>query len=181
MNFVAKTEKDVWQTPGEILGPIQEHMNIDLDPCAGENTNIGDRNYRPPEDNGLELAWNKRFKNNDITVFMNPPFSKKVEFIKKALNEYKSNNVQTVFILTPDSTDVKSWWHNLIAKNCPYTYFPKGRVNYVDPQTQEVQTGVSFGSAISILGPIPNELEQYYMDNGDFVIRKNLYLDMDMD
>lgn len=175
MNFVAKTEKDVWQTPDEIVDPIQEHMNIDLDPCAGKDTDIGDTNFKPPEDNGLENFWNVT---DNAVVFMNPPFSKKVEFIKKALSEYKSNNVQTVFILTPDSTDVKSWWHSLIAKHCPYTYFPKGRINYVDPKTQEQQTGVSFGSAISILGPIPNELEQYYMDNGDFVIRKNLYLDM---
>lgn len=53
---------------------------IDLDPCAGLDTQIGKENYRVEEgSNGLNLDW-KGF------VYCNPPFSQKEQWAEKMIN-----------------------------------------------------------------------------------------------
>lgn len=90
--------KDVWQTPEEITLLLP---HIDLDPCAGDDTNIGDVDWN---ERGLQREW---FGN----VFVNPPFSQKNVWLEYATDQIKRDDVDTIFVLTPDSTDVKSWWH----------------------------------------------------------------------
>jgi hypothetical protein len=69
-------ENDTLQTPSYItdaLGPF------DLDPCAGENTNIATINWWDGRDeNGLVNMW------HDF-VWCNPPFSQKELWIKKMI------------------------------------------------------------------------------------------------
>ena len=69
-------KNDCLRTPEYIhkaLGPF------DMDPCAGENTNIGKVNYALERgEDGLSLEWNG-------FVYCNPPFSKKKEWIAKMI------------------------------------------------------------------------------------------------
>ena len=52
---------------------------IDMDPCAGENTNIGTVNYAlERNEDGLSLEWRG-------LVFCNPPFSEKAKWIDKMI------------------------------------------------------------------------------------------------
>ena len=52
---------------------------IDLDPCAGAETNIGTVNYAlERNEDGLSLEW-------DGFVFCNPPFSEKKPWIEKMI------------------------------------------------------------------------------------------------
>lgn len=171
MWFVAKKRKDTWRTPPGVYEPIDRFHGIDLDPCAGhgaeqlelpdgaspdpelEPTEIGGINIRPPDD-GLSKSWNG-------VVFVNPPFSEKGLWLEKAVKESQKPWVETVYVLTPDSTDVKKWWHKHIAAEASATWFPFGRVNYIDPQTAEQSGGVSFGSAISVFGTAPPKLLDY--------------------
>lgn len=163
MRFVAKSDKDVWQTPPRVLDPIDRYAGIDLDPCAGEDTDIGDRNIRPPR-NGLDASWRG-------TVFVNPPFTQKADWLAKAVREAEQPEVDAVYFLTPDSTDTKSWWHEYIAAEASVTWFPKGRINYIDPETGEQASGVSFGSAVSVFGEVPDNLLWHWEENGDLVVR----------
>jgi phage N-6-adenine-methyltransferase len=164
MQFVQRSKKDVWQTPEEVTEPIADaHGKIDLDPCAGQETQIGNQNIRPPED-GLSETWNG-------VVFMNPPFSTKNEWLEKAVEESTREGVDTIYALTPDSTDTISWWHEYIAENATVTWFPRGRINYIDPDTGEQATGVSFGSAVSVFGNAPAELLMYWSGRGDLAVR----------
>lgn len=164
MAFVDKSKKDIWQTPKWLLEPLQDTIGIDLDPCAGPNTTIGETNLNIENgDNGLNQEW---FGN----VFINPPFSQKNEFIDKAIRE--KDNTDIVVLLTPDSTDVKSWYHNKITEHFKWTWFSKGRVNFYDPVENEVKKGVSFGTALHFMGGMPDALELWLRDNGDLVSRK---------
>jgi len=79
VNFVQKSKKDVWQTPKSLWKPIDEQDNINLDPCAAEDTSIGDVNYTV-EDDGLSQTWFG-------TVWLNPPFSQKDEWLDKVRGE----------------------------------------------------------------------------------------------
>lgn len=165
MQFVQKSEKDEWITPPKIIDPLEAFYGIDLDPCAGMKANHATRNYRLPAVNGLDADWDAE------TVFVNPPFSEKEKWLKKAVEEYEAGRADRIFFLTPDSTDVKSWWHGQIVPNFRATWFPEGRVNYINPHDMEQKKAVSFGSALSIMGEIREEVMNYMIDHGDFVLR----------
>jgi len=67
-------KNDCLRTPYEIYSTLGE---IDLDPCAGESTNIGTRNYALERgEDGLTLEW-------EGFVYCNPPFSQKELWINK--------------------------------------------------------------------------------------------------
>jgi len=163
MSFVQKSKKDVWQTPEELWKPIDKRNTIKLDPCAGTNTSIGEINYTH-KDNGLTQDWTG-------TVWVNPPFSQKKKWMKKAKDEIK--NCETIYIITPDSTDVKSWWHGQLANFCEWVWFSEGRINYVDPEDGEQKTGVSFGTSINIAGSLDNDVKKWFDKNGDLMKRYN--------
>lgn len=68
-------KNDCLQTPGWVLEEIGE---IDLDPCAGEETRIGRMNISLPND-GLSAEW-------DGFVYCNPPFSQKEAWIARMVS-----------------------------------------------------------------------------------------------
>lgn len=131
--------KDVWQTPAGVTEMLRP---IDLDPCAGPDTDIGDRNLRK-QDDGLTSPWSGR-------VFVNPPFSDKEAWLRKAVSEQDQTDV--VFVLTPDSTDTISWWHEFVEPHADYVWFAEGRVSYIVPETGEPKGSPTFGTAINVFG-----------------------------
>jgi|APHM01.1.fsa_nt_gi DNA N-6-adenine-methyltransferase (Dam). len=161
MNFVQKSKKDVWQTPDTLWQPIDNRDNIDLDPCAAKDTNIGDTSYTI-EDNGLAQPWSG-------TVWLNPPFSYKNKWFNKL--EQEASNCDRIYVITPDSTNVQSWWHNKLAPMCDWAWFSNGRVKYIDPQTGEKGKSPSFGTAINIHGDLPENVKHWLQNNGDLLKR----------
>jgi hypothetical protein len=160
--------KDVWQTPSSITEMIGE---IDLDPCAGVDTSIGETNYSLENgEDGLEEDWFGR-------VFVNPPFSNKSAFLQKAIDEVE--NTDCIFVLTPDSTDVKSWWHTYIAAEADYIWFSEGRVSYIVPHSHadefdkyeggEQANSPTFGTAISVFGEPGEETIERMKERGQLV------------
>jgi len=164
----SKTDKNDWQTPDRVLDPIQRTDPITTDPCAAPDTNIGKINLTEEED-GLTTSW-------DGVVFMNPEFGSKKEWIERAIDQYENNRcVDRVYILTPDSTDVKSWWHNLLRPNCTWTAFFEGRVKYINPATGEQEKSPPGGAALSILGDPPEETLLALSEEAD-VMKRPLFL-----
>jgi len=142
--------KDVWQTPDEIVSLVSP---IDVDPCAGAGTSIGRDDNFTIDDDGLSQSWHGR-------VFVNPPFSDKESWLEKVIDE--RDNTDCIFVVTPDSTDTKSWWHKYIAAEADYIWFSEGRVSYVVPESHadefdsydggERAGSPTFGTAISVFG-----------------------------
>lgn len=149
--------KDVWQTPDEIIEMLQP---IDVDPCAGKDTTIGrDANYTKADD-GLTKKWHGR-------VFVNPPFSDKKSWLQKAISE--KDRTEAIFVLTPDGTDTKSWWHEYIAAEADYIWFSKGRISYINPDTGEKAKNPTFGTAISIFGEPGEETLERMSERGQLL------------
>lgn len=182
MSFLVAKKKDAWRTPPELYEPIAERIGgFDLDPCAGpgpeklelpgdeepdpdlEPTEIAARNVTLPT-NGLKIDWND-------DVFLNMEFSNKGAWLDKAVFEWQHGNADRVFIVTPDSTDTESWWHEYIAEHASVTYFVESRCNFIDPATAEQSSGVPFNTAVSVLGEPPEELIDYWRSEGDLVVR----------
>lgn len=137
--------KDVWQTPPSVLDTITE--KIDLDPCAAPGTSIGSTNLTE-DDDGLSQDWSG-------TVFVNPPFSAKSAFLEKCIEQHESGNTDTIYVVTPDSTDTISWWHEYIASHANYILFFEGRKSYIDPDTGSPAGSPTFGTALSVFGEPP--------------------------
>jgi len=162
----ALSDKDTWQTPTETVKDFADAVGgFDLDPCAGKDTNIGEiANYRLEDGkDGLKLPWFGK-------VFINPPFSFKVEWLEKLERELESDRVEFAIMLTPDGTDTKSWWHKYIAENAEYICFRFGRLDYVDPDPNpDDDSGATFGTAFSVYGVPPDDLLKVLQEKGHLV------------
>lgn len=149
-NWQKGSKKDVWQTPESLYSIIDDTVGIDLDPCAGPDTDIGEENWWIGRgENGLERKWNG-------VAFANIPFLEKCDWLDKIIEEME--NTELIVLVTPDSTDVKSWFHGKIVPNASYVWFSKGRVKYIDPETGEEAGSPGWNTALSFFGDVPDEL-----------------------
>jgi len=168
-------QKDVWQTPDWLTNGIAEAIGgFDLDPCAGPQTHIADHNWSIQRgEDGLNREW---FGD----VWVNPPFSEKEKWLRECVSSvgtdsngslietaeavdqtaFPDEGADRVFVLTPDSTDVKSWFHSYCTM-ADYVWFSKGRVKFIDPETGEGAGQPSFGTAISVFGDIEPPLREW--------------------
>jgi len=161
----AQADKDDWQTPPALLANIKAALgDIDLDPCPGKDTYIGRMNYYEHDGyDGRAEAWFGR-------VFVNPPFSKKKRWTEKVVEEYLSGRTDVILLVTPDSTDVQSWFHGDIVPHADYVWFSEGRVSYIDPETGKTAGSPTFGTAISVFVnddyDLPVELLDFFSETG---------------
>lgn len=169
MQFVQKTKKDVWQTPSALIDMLSDHVTINLDPCAGRETEHAEVNFRPPETDGLTTSWD--VSDGTTTAFINPPFTQKTRWLRRAVGQYMSENVDRLIFLTPDSTDVAEWWHGYIVPYFPVSWFVVSRMDFVDPETGEQAKGVSFNTALSFAGGFPESLFHELRESGDLTVR----------
>ena len=96
------SKKDEWYTPKEIVdffGPF------DYDPATTDERakEFGISNYDTVATNGLLADWTK-YEN----IWLNPPFTKKFEFLKKAVDCKKH-----VFVLLPIETLTTKKFHEI--------------------------------------------------------------------
>lgn len=103
-------KKDDWATPKELYNKLNQEFNFDFDPCPLN-----------PTFNGLEIDWKER-------NFVNPPYSKVKDWVKKCYEEYKKGKLIVLLIFS--RTDTK-YFHEFIY---PYAElrFIKGRLKFND-------------------------------------------------
>jgi phage N-6-adenine-methyltransferase len=156
--------KDVWQTPEWLIDLLTEHLTIDLDPCAAPSTSIARHNLRLEDGNdGLEQDW-VDVAGEDFVAYVNPPFSEKNDWVQKV--QEHMDEARLIIFLSPDSTDVQSWWHSFIAEDANYVWFSEGRMNFHDPSDDVEHTRPTFGTALSFFGEVPESLLRDLADVG---------------
>jgi len=183
MAFVANKKKDSWRTPPALYEPIAEAVDgIDLDPCAGPP---GDRlrttgrrrtrrrpsadRYRRPEHHavgGRPLDPVERGRR-----VREPALFGRGRWLATAIGAWVAGDAGRVFFVTAANTGTLSWYHRWIASFASVTYFTGPRQNYIDPETGELASGVSFNTAVSVFGTIPESLAEYWKEEGDLVVR----------
>lgn len=131
------SQKDEWYTPKSIIdffGPF------DYDPATtGKRAKyVGIKNYDTIHTDGLSADWSKYNK-----IWINPPFSKKFEFLEKAVKSKKK-----VYFLLPTEAVTARKFHDIFSNNkCGYTmWVPRGRIRFED--SNGVGTNPAFGSVI---------------------------------
>jgi len=136
--------EDGYATKPELWRPISNAVGgFDVDPASGaESEHIADTVYTI-EDDGLQQSW-------EGNVWLNPPFSKKLEFYRKLVNEYESGNADMVVALSPSDTSTK-WFHNWFSK-ADILCWLKGRDWYVQGGNP------SFNTVVGVWGDVNGEL-----------------------
>ena len=90
-----------WETPQSLFDELNATFHFDLDACASRQNAKCPRFFTKAED-ALKQNWSG-------TVWMNPPYGRKIEsFMRKAFME--SCKGSTVVCLVPNRTDTR-WWH----------------------------------------------------------------------
>lgn len=155
--------KDTWQTPPELIGLLNKHVLITLDPCAGPTTNYAVNNWTiegcdlsddnvDGNINALDTPWNHDITAAPRIAFVNPPFSMKGKFIDKVREELDAGRIDAAIVLLPDATDVKSYWHDGVREIADYVWFSYGRQSFIDPETGEEVGSPTFGTTLHFCG-----------------------------
>lgn len=105
---------DCLQTPEWVYKPLGR---IDLDPCAGADTHIGEINYRLEDgDDGIAMWW-------DGFVFCNPPFSEKEKWI--AMMQQHNDGI----LLLPERGSAP--WFGPLALHCGWYFVLGKKINFI--------------------------------------------------
>lgn len=102
---------DDWRTPMAFYKKLDDEFHFDCDPCPYQSTF-----------DGLTTQWGRR-------CFVNPPYSKVREFLKKASLEILSGHTDLAVFLTFSNTDTK-WFHEYLYHKAELR-FVKGRLKFV--------------------------------------------------
>jgi phage N-6-adenine-methyltransferase len=137
-----------WYTPAEIVGAAQTLMGaIELDPASSEvaNGTVKAKSFFTKEDDGLSQEWAGR-------VWLNPPYCmpQVQQFCEKAVEEYESGRVTECLILVNNATDT-AWFHYLLSRYP--VCFPKGRLHFFNPRSEQQEMQTRQGQAIFYLAP----------------------------
>lgn len=114
---------DEYETPWPLFDEIKVLANVNpqLDVC-GTHANTKCPDWFTPQMDGLMQDWKKDF-------WMNPPYSKIADWIKKAYEEHHKWNV-TGTALTYTKSDLP-WWHEYVLDKGAEIFFLRGRVNFL--------------------------------------------------
>jgi phage N-6-adenine-methyltransferase len=117
--------KDDWATPWSFVEFVEKTFlrgqKFVVDVCANRLNSKAEAFIDEDED-ALTRPW------PDGPVWCNPPFSKKEQFIDKAISEARTNGIET-FMLLPASTGAK-WFHK-VTKYAARIVFIVGRLQFV--------------------------------------------------
>lgn len=120
------TGDDENYTPPEFLELVRAVLGeIDLDPASNPfaQKTVKAKRYFDEEKNGLAQEWSGR-------VFLNPPYSNPLigQFIKKLIEECRSERVPQAILLTNDNTDTE--WFQMAGSTCKAFCLRNGRISF---------------------------------------------------
>lgn len=127
---------DNFQTPDYIYEQLNNIFHFTLDVAATDKDTKCEF-YLP---DALIYDW------GDNRCFCNPPFSKKIEFIKRAVEQVHKNTPIVVMILPLNCMDTKVW-HEYIEGKYHYEIL-KGRISFINPITKLPRKGNNSGTVI---------------------------------
>jgi len=149
-----KQDRDSRFTPAEFMANIYEAFGaIDLDPCAHElSPVIARRRILPSEGaDGLAEPW------AGSLVYVNPPYSRLLVWLRRAHDQWRAGNAETVVCLVPVRTD-SAWFQEVLRADADI-YFLRGRVRFLDAKSKGQHT--PFSLMLLTLGAKPEQKARF--------------------
>jgi len=130
---------DYFETPPEIFNQLEHIYNFDMDVACNEDNYLCPKCITEKQD-ALKATWIGR-------CFCNPPFSKKAEFIKKAVEELEKGYLYICVMILPLNCMDTKVWHEYIEGKFYYEIL-QGRIAFIDPETRRPKKGNNSGTVI---------------------------------
>lgn len=143
-------QRDLWRTPPAIFASLDAEFCFQLDAAAAQHNALC-RKFITAEQNTLETPW-ADYLNVPGYVWLNPPYSDIMPFVKKASAE-SSNQIGTV-MLVPADTSV-GWFKEAIQTASEVRFITAGRLAFINPVTGKPVSGNNKGSMLIIWRPYP--------------------------
>ena len=102
-------------------------------------------NYDTIETDGLSKDWTIYKK-----IWLNPPFTIKHEFLKKAVETYKENSNVDIYILFPIEFVTTKRFHDIMGDIKGKLFIPNGRINFESGLGKKGKSP-AFGSIVMLL------------------------------
>lgn len=135
-----------YYTPAEIVSLFG---SFDYDPATteGKAKDLGVSHYDTMETNGLLSDWTKYKR-----IWINPPFTNKIQFLEKAVETFlKANN--EIYFLSPIEFLTTKGFHNQIGRVGGVKLFlPNGRIKF--------QSGLGKDSKSPAFGSVVFKIQQ---------------------
>lgn len=139
-------DRDERGTPREFHRPVAQAVGgFDLDPASGAEQHPTAETRWTKDDDGLSRQWFG-------TVWLNPPFTKKDRWIRKARSALADDDVDTIVVLLPVDTSA-GWFHEHVAPAAEAVCFVEGRLSF-----DGVDGAPNFGVMLVVMGECPREL-----------------------
>ena len=122
-----KQDRDSRFTPADFMEHIYAAFgSIDLDPCAHRLSPVEAKRRIMLEEggDGLTDTWS-----GDL-VYLNPPYSQLLVWLRRAHEQWQQGNVKTVVCLIPVRTD-SAWFHDTLSNDADI-FLVQGRVKFLD-------------------------------------------------
>ena len=149
-----KDDRDSRFTPPDFMEGIYAAFGeIDLDPCGHAlSPVIARRRILLSEGgDGLTNPWAGRL------VFVNPPFSELLKWLRRAHDQWRAGMVETVVCLVPVRTD-SHWFHDTLSADADMNLL-RGRVRFLDPRGQGQHT--PFSLMVLTVGATAEQKKRY--------------------
>ena len=144
-------------TPVEFLQAIAQVWGaIDLDPCGHPDSPVGARRRISLEEggDGLREDWS-----GDV-VYVNPPFSDMVTWLKRADQMWIERRVQKIIALVPARTDI-GYFHDRIAQVCDVGLM-RGRLQFGQPNSKkDDRSRATFALMVCLWGATAQEIDAF--------------------
>jgi len=142
-------KNDEYYTPLSVVRKITGG-GIDYDPATTNEKakEFGLNNFDTIETDGLTTDWSLY-----RSIWVNPPFSMKKEFIKRAVKTVKENNDIKIWVLVPIETLTTKWFNETV--DLYDLFIPNGRIKFEDPSNPKAKSP-AFGSVVIELGGTVN-------------------------
>ena len=141
--------KDDWRTPHRIFSEWNSRFWFDVD-CAADEANALCEKFMAQKPtahkgytgNALHDSWEV-----GAAAWLNPPFSEAGKFAKAAIRNAPLARV--VVVLVPSATDTRYW--KALAESASEVWMSRGRIKFVNPETNAPQSNNPIGSTIFVL------------------------------
>ncbi|HCD6043263.1 TPA: phage N-6-adenine-methyltransferase [Enterobacter hormaechei] len=143
-------QRDLWRTPPALFASLDAEFCFQLDAAAAPHNALC-RKFITAEQNTLETPW-ADYLNVPGYVWLNPPYSDIMPFVKKAAAE-SANQIGTV-MLVPADTSV-GWFKEAIQTASEVRFITAGRLAFINPVTGKPVSGNNKGSMLIIWRPYP--------------------------
>lgn len=146
-------KRDEWYTPIEVF---QTFGPFECDPATTKEQaeRFGVPHYDTIETDGLKSDWTQYH-----SIWINPPFTKKFEFLYKLMTSLSlPNHIRTACVLLPIETLTTKKFHDIVKE--PFDLVvPNGRIKFEDGTGRD--SSPAFGSCVLVFGGGGNKVMRW--------------------